>query len=216
VRRLEWKEPGRKKAKAKAKRRGPGAAWKSLDRAWKAREEDRKAAAESPRFTSPSRLQESRAERTLTESGEEDRTRAAETGTLCHLALERIDFGKPDVERLVKAGARELGVADPSEARKILGSFVATDAFRTLAGADILARELPFLLPHDGGVMQGVIDLVARIDGRLTVIDYKSDREEHPEHYAGQKKWYVEAAKRILKENSPDFKLLYLRTGRFV
>ena len=59
-----------------------------------------------------------------------------------------------------------------------------------------------------------MIDLVARIDGKLTVIDYKSDRREHAESYAAQKKWYLTAAERILKEKNADFKLLYLRTGK--
>ncbi len=216
VHRLEWREPRRKKAKARARKRGPGSPWKSLDRAWKEREKDRFAASAAPRFTSPTLLQESRAERPLAEPDEEDRSRGAETGTLCHLVLERIDFHGPDVERLVKEGARELGVAEPSEARKILNGFVGSDAFRTLANAEIVARELPFLLPHDGGVMQGVIDLVARIDGRLTVVDYKSDRDEHPEKYAQQRNWYLKAVKEILRDKKPEFKLLYLRSGRFV
>ena len=172
--------------------------------------------AKASRFTSPTALQESRGERTQVAVDESSDSSAADTGTLCHLVLERLDFWNPDVYRLVKSCARELGIADFAEAKTILKSFVGTDAFKSLAGAEMVARELPFLLPHEGGVMQGVIDLVARIDGRLTVIDYKSDRVEQPEKYAGQRKWYVEAARRILGEKSPDFKLLYLRTGRFV
>ena len=73
-----------------------------------------------------------------------------------------------------------------------------SEAFRTLAGAEIVARELPFLLPHEGAVLQGVIDLVARIDGRLTVVDYKTDRVEQAGKYDAQKKWYVEAARKVL------------------
>ncbi|HKS16675.1 MAG TPA: 3'-5' exonuclease, partial [Planctomycetota bacterium] len=216
VKKLEWKEPRRKESRARAGKRKPGPSWAKLDRAWKEREVELAAASKTARFTSPTALQESRAERTQVAVDEAPDSSAADTGTLCHLVLERLDFWDPDVDRLVKSGARELGIADPSEARTILKAFVDMDAFKALAGAEIVARELPFLLRHEGAVMQGVIDLVARIDGRLTVIDYKSDRVEQPEKYAGQRKWYVEAAKRILGEKDPDFRLLYLRTGRFV
>jgi ATP-dependent exoDNAse (exonuclease V) beta subunit len=130
--------------------------------------------------------------------------------------MERLEFAKPDVGGLVEAGARELGIEDASEARKILAAFVKSDAYRTLAGAEIVARELPFFLKADGAILQGAIDLVARIGGRLTVIDYKSDREEHSEKYGEQRRWYLEAVKRILGEKKPEFKLLFLRTGRFV
>jgi len=216
VQRLEWKESRPKKAKTAAAKPKKAASWSSLDRLWKTREVEYSTSAKTKRFTSPTAMQESPAEHVQVAADEGERARAADTGTLCHLVLERLDFWKPDVDRLVKAGARELGIADDTEAGQILRTFAGSDAFKTVAGAEIVARELPFLLPHDGGVMQGVIDLVARIDGRLTVIDYKSDRREHAESYAAQRKWYVEAAKRILGEKDVDFKLLYLRTGRFV
>jgi ATP-dependent helicase/nuclease subunit A len=216
IQRLEWKARRRSKAKAPAARPKKGPSWKALDREWKHREEELEAVSASSRFTSPTALQESRGEQVLSAADEEARARAAETGTLCHLVMERIDFWKPDIERLVKSGARELGIEDPSEARLILKAFVDSAAFKSLSESEIVARELPFLLPHDGGVMQGVIDLVARIDGQLTVIDYKSDRVEKPEKYKEQKKWYVEVARRILGDKKVDFRLLYLRTGRFV
>ena len=215
VRLKGWKAGKKEKRRPSAKpRKGPS--WALLDRAWKVREDEFRAAAGRPRFTSPTALQESRAERVLLTSLEEAATSAADTGSLCHLVLERLDFWKPDVERLVKVAARELGIADPTEAYKILKAFLASDAFKTLASVEIVARELPFLLPHEGGVLQGAIDLVARIDGRLTVIDYKTDRVEEPGRYAEQRKWYVTAAERILGEKKADFKLAYLRTGRMI
>ncbi|HTF56212.1 MAG TPA: UvrD-helicase domain-containing protein [Planctomycetota bacterium] len=216
VRRVSWKESPPPSKRAKARTAGERTDWKALDGRWKKREEETRAVASSPRFTSPTALQESRAERAQVATDEEQRSRAAEIGTLCHLVLERIDFRKPDISKLVEEGARELGIEDASEARKILAAFVKSAAFKTLAGAEIVARELPFFLKVDGTILQGAIDLVARIDGRLTVIDYKSDREEHPEKYAEQKRWYLEAVKRILGEKKPEFKLLYLRSGRLV
>ncbi|HEY3226792.1 MAG TPA: UvrD-helicase domain-containing protein [Planctomycetota bacterium] len=216
VRRSQWTGKLRKPPSAKAEKRPAGAGWKSLDRVWKEREKECAEVESAPRFTSPTALQESRAERAQVAVDEGERSRAAETGTLCHLVMERLEFAKPDVGGLVEAGARELGIEDPSEARKILAAFVKSDAYRTLAGAEIVARELPFFLKADGAILQGAIDLVARIGGRLTVIDYKSDREEHSEKYGEQRRWYLEAVKRILGEKKPEFKLLFLRTGRFV
>jgi ATP-dependent helicase/nuclease subunit A len=212
----EAREFRRKEAKVRPAKPKGKAPWAALDKAWKAREAEFVAVSKTSRFTSPTALQESRAERVLAEGGEAALAAAADTGSLCHLVLERLDFWKPDLDRLVPACARELGIDDPAEARRILDGFVESDAFKALAGAEIVARELPFLLPLEGAVLQGVIDLVARIDGRLTIIDYKSDRVEQAGKYDAQKKWYVEAARKILNEKKADFKLLYLRTGRFV
>lgn len=189
--------------------------WKAVDRRWSEREAEATALAGERRVTSPSRLQEAE-KRIVPAADEAERARAASTGTLCHLVLERLEFGKPDLETLIPACAQELGVEDPSEAREILAGFVKTPAFRRLAGAEVLARELPFLRPHEGGLLQGVIDLVARMDGRVLVIDYKSDREEKAGKYGEQKRHYLAAVRDLLGEKKAEFRLLYLRTGKFV
>jgi len=217
VSRIAWKEPPARRERA-AKEIHEAPDWKAHHRAWKEREKEREAVVASPRFTSPSRLQDAQEKRIVGGSDEdpERRIAAAATGTLCHLVLERLDFAKPDLDALVPSCAAELGVGDPSEARGILEKFLESPAFRELAEGEILARELPFLRPHEGGILQGVIDLVVRRGKKVSVVDYKTDREEHPERYGAQKKHYVEAVRELLGAKGADFQLLYLRTGRFV
>jgi len=216
VRRLAWIEPEPREP-APAPAEAPRDDWASLAGIWRRREAEYAAAA--PRLTSPSKL------RATVAPPDEDGTRAAaaEVGSICHRALETIDFRKPRVE------------VENAEARAILESFVKTDAFAELAGAKILARELPFLLPalrspssapgrpgdgeggpRGGTVVNGVIDVVYRLGRDVWVADYKSDREEHPEKYVEQKRAYVEAVERILGLRVAGFKLIYLRTGRTV
>ena len=52
-----------------------------------------------------------------------------------------------------------------------------------LRSATILGREVPFIMPWDDRqVMEGVIDLIYRLDGELWIADYKTDEtaEEAP------------------------------------
>ncbi|WP_447863333.1 PD-(D/E)XK nuclease family protein [Nitrospira calida] len=67
--------------------------------------------------------------------------------------------------------------------------------------------------------MHGVIDLVYRLDGRLWVADYKTDRvgiEEvraRAESYRDQAVIYTEALSRWLREGRPQFQFIFLRHG---
>ena len=63
--------------------------------------------------------------------------------------------------------------------------------------------------------MQGVIDVVYRVGGKVYVADYKTDKLVEPEKYGLIRDIYSEAVKRILKVE-PAFKLIYLRQGRAV
>ncbi|MBI4563539.1 MAG: UvrD-helicase domain-containing protein [Planctomycetes bacterium] len=208
VRRCVWKEP-------LPGRRPPvepedGVAdidWSALDEVWMKREREFTEIQERTRFVSPSRLQE---------RADPVRRDATDLGTLCHLVMQRLDFANPDVGPLVASCAKELGMDGAETAREILDRFVRSEAFDFLARSEIVARELPFLLPDGERVVQGVVDLVARIGQRWTVVDYKTDREEHPERYAEQKKYYLRAVETLLGARDADFRLLYLRTGRFV
>jgi ATP-dependent helicase/nuclease subunit A len=125
-------------------------------------------------------------------------------GTICHAVLERLDFRAPGVPE----------GTDP-EARKILEGFFRSEPFRELAGSEILARELPFVLRREGRIVQGVIDVVYRRDGIVYVADYKTDKMIRPEDYSLIREIYSEAVGRVLGV-APRFRLLYLRHGRGV
>jgi ATP-dependent helicase/nuclease subunit A len=109
-----------------------------------------------------------------------------------------------------------------AEALKILSTFLDSEAYRELQGAEILGREVPILLRWNGQVMRGAIDVVYKIDNRIIVADYKTDRVKttdlmvRAEKYRHQKEIYVEAVKRCLKIDNPEFKLIFLRAGKAV
>ncbi len=171
--------------------------WAAFTSRWAERRARAEAAA--PLVTSPSALE---AERWL--GAEAEPTRASDLGTSCHRVLERLDFRTPAVPEGTGA-----------EAAGILKGFFKSAAFKELAGAEILAREWPFVVPRGAGVMQGVIDVLYRVRGKLVVADYKTDKLMQPQDYALIRDVYTDAVKRALGE-APLFKLIYVRHGKSV
>ena len=113
--------------------------------------------------------------------------------------------------------AHPEGVAAAGEAGTILRSFFASEVFREIQTADEVHREVPFVITLDGEVWSGQIDLLYRRGERWIVADYKSDRDERPERHRLQADVYTRAAQRALHLAAPpEFRLIYLRTGRAV
>jgi ATP-dependent helicase/nuclease subunit A len=107
--------------------------------------------------------------------------------------------------------------------REILGAFFPSAAYRELAAARILGREVPLLLEwDDAAVMEGIIDLLYEKDGKIFIADYKSDRVEPDEvaeavsRYHHQVAIYSEAVRRTLGKDVAGFKLIFLRLGESV
>ena len=106
-----------------------------------------------------------------------------------------------------------------AEVLKILSDFIDSEAYKELQNAQILGREIPILLKWNGQIMRGTIDILYKIDNRLIIADYKTDHvktNELParaEKYQHQKEVYVEAVKRCLKIDNPEFKLIFLEVG---
>ncbi|HHT9113177.1 MAG TPA: UvrD-helicase domain-containing protein, partial [Candidatus Wunengus sp. YC65] len=109
-----------------------------------------------------------------------------------------------------------------AEVLKILSDFIDSEAYKELQGAQILGREVPILLKWNGQIMRGTIDILYKIDDRIIIADYKTDHiamAELPamaEKYRHQKDVYVEAIKRCLNIDNPEFKLIFLRLGMAV
>ena len=170
--------------------------WEAFARLW--RERERRAGVRE-KFVSPTLL-----ERIAEEEEPPPVTWEIAVGLACHRVLECLDFRSP---RLPEG-------TDP-EAAAILEGFFRSPAFRELAEAEIVARELPFVIPRGAQILRGVIDVVYRRGGRLFAGDYKTDREIRPGDYADLAEIYPEAVRRIFGE-SPVFRLIYLRHGRAV
>lgn len=130
-------------------------------------------------------------------------SRGAEIGSICHAALETLDFAKPDLS----------GVAD-ADARALLQKFVASPAFERLRRAKILGREIPFLLPQGDLIMSGRIDLLYEEDGAIVVADYKTDRAasaaELVERYKAQMQPYAAIVRALFPDRPVRAALIWL------
>jgi ATP-dependent helicase/nuclease subunit A len=136
---------------------------------------------------------------------DEDLGAGATLGVRCHEVLARMDLGSPEA------------VVMDRPIRNVLAPFFASPAFRELQRADRLYRELPFLIHLDGCVWSGQIDVLYRVDGAWIVADFKSDRLEQPERYRTQAVVYAAAAQHALGlREPPEFRLIFLRTGRVI
>jgi len=154
-------------------------------------------------------------------------------GTLAHAVLERLDFSKaakqlkPVIEEVLAEHRVELNEEREelgAELDAILGEFLKSDVFGELSGARILARELPCLLPWSDPASpehvmaaEGIIDLVCEIDGKLIVVDYKTDNvsasgaKKHAEQYRRQGEVYLKAVSEATGREPAAFRLVLLR-----
>ena len=151
-------------------------------------------------------------------------------GLICHGVMQRVDFARPEEFREIEAAeaaglkrdfSPETVEAAASECLEILDSFFRSDAAAWLAGVEILGREVPVLLPEpeDRRIVSGKIDLLARLNQALFVIDYKTNvvlDEKDLETYRRQMALYVSA----LGPSAADLvirpRLCLLRKGTFV
>ncbi|MCP9439152.1 MAG: UvrD-helicase domain-containing protein [Nitrospira sp.] len=150
-------------------------------------------------------------------------------GVVVHRLLERWDFSGDPAEFLAMAHRGFDSFLEPedqshaeavaSSVQALLASFVRSDLYNRLASAEILGREVPLLMPWgEGQVMEGVIDVIYRLDGTVWVADYKTDAitaEEalaRAERYRTQAEVYKEAVRRSLAVE-PRFHCLFLRCG---
>jgi ATP-dependent helicase/nuclease subunit A len=168
------------------------------------------------------------------------RSAAMRVGTAIHAALERLDLAaEPAAEwgaQRERIAAQMRAGADPAERDRALADALAcwdeigtgplAARLRALSPR-ILARELPVLLGVSAeqgalGFASGSVDLLYRdADGRLVVVDYKTDRESAeeapvapPERYARQGELYCRAVGEALGVDPPPrFEIWWLRTG---
>ncbi|MEZ5989847.1 MAG: UvrD-helicase domain-containing protein [Planctomycetota bacterium] len=158
----------------------------------------------------------------LRPAGEGDPTRI---GTLVHAWLagvpQTLPTEPPGRDELLSLGIG-LGGGTPTEAAEaatILAGFLASPLAERLRRARVLGRELPMLyVDDDGQRWHGSIDLVLEEDGRIVVVDFKTDRvegaalDERAAAYAPQLAHYAEALQRAWKLDAlPARELWFLR-----
>ncbi len=149
---------------------------------------------------------------------------SAQKGTAVHLVMQYADFEKAktlrgaavEIERLRLMGNltdEEAASVDP----KLISDFCATETGKLILNADKVRRELKFSILADSDLfsryangekllLQGVVDCVCEKDGKLTIIDYKTDyvtektADDRAEYYRGQLEAYAYAMEKILKK----------------
>ncbi|ALA58680.1 UvrD-helicase domain-containing protein [Nitrospira moscoviensis] len=157
-------------------------------------------------------------------------------GILAHRILEQWDFADDPVRfdaRIATAVAaglapeqRALAEGVTESLRELFKDFGRSESYARLRAATILGREIPFLMPWGGTqnaqVMDGVIDVLYRLDGQLWIADYKTDTvsaEEaaaHAERYRPQSEVYKAAVTHSLGSEPVRFHCLFLRCAMAV
>jgi ATP-dependent exoDNAse (exonuclease V) beta subunit len=103
--------------------------------------------------------------------------------------------------------------------RAALGPFFASPVYADLARATIIGREVPLLMPWEGAMMEGAIDLIYDDGGRLLVADYKTDSIDAAgapaaaERYRVQAEIYTRAVRESLGRDVTAFRCLFVRPG---
>jgi len=84
----------------------------------------------------------------------------------------------------------------------------------------VLGREVPFVMPlGKGQIMEGVIDLIYRLDDRIWIADYKTDDvsaedvQTKADRYRSQAANYSRAVASALGLPSLSFQFVFLRPG---
>jgi ATP-dependent helicase/nuclease subunit A len=151
-------------------------------------------------------------------------------GICAHAVLERWDFNRSHAEirpvieqacrRYVAQDHPELMADVTEDLTAVLERFLSSEPYKRLQRATVLGREVPFAMPlGEGQMMEGVIDLIYRLDGRIWIADYKTDdvaAEDAParaDRYRSQAEMYSRAVERALGLSSLSFQFVFLRPG---
>ena len=154
-------------------------------------------------------------------------------GVVAHRLLERWDFSQEPSGLCAQVGLAVqavLGTDDQSMAgvvaesvNELLATFGRSEAYARLRSSEILGREVPFIMPWgERQVMEGVIDLLYRLDRELWVADYKTDAisadqaAARAEQYRLQSDVYKAAVRQNLGVESVRFHCLFLRCAMAV
>jgi ATP-dependent helicase/nuclease subunit A len=223
--------PSRAKAKTTGTRQKPN--WSFFVETWANRTAAYQNTQQSAAFLTPTQLK--RQEESLTEAGDgpikhgSAQTPALIVGDLAHRFLQCWDFAAEisgfdrklhdwlsgRLPEEFAASRRQI----EAELREILAGFLRSPAYAELTAGRILGREVPLVMPWDGRVMEGVIDLIYEKNGLLYLADYKTDKiarselNQSAERYRLQAEIYCRAVKESLRREVAAFKVIFLRTG---
>jgi ATP-dependent exoDNAse (exonuclease V) beta subunit len=109
-------------------------------------------------------------------------------GRAVHAVLQIIDLATLDqLDALSAAAARDEGIADQvAVIRRYVQSAAESEPVQRATSSGRYWREVPIAVAHDNGtIVEGTIDLLhEQADGRLVIVDYKTDRVSEAEFAA--------------------------------
>ena len=153
-------------------------------------------------------------------------------GTFAHYCVQQLATGRADARtlrnpRTLPASVRPALEGKPlaeflAEGVELAGGFLGSDLWRLTEGPAVPVFELPFLLRLPAVTAAGQVALTPRVRGKMDlvldspdkviVVDFKTDRELVPEHYAVQMELYRRAARAIYGKPAQSV-LYHLRSG---
>ena len=169
------------------------------------------------------------------QSGSSDQS--AIIGTLAHRVLHGWDFSADPaamptwIEDCCRMYLPKEWVSESdslcAELQELFTHFIESEPYAVLCQADILGREIPFVVPWESmgaeytpaSVMQGVIDVMYRRDQQIWIADYKTNRVEKNalaqvvQEYRTQMEIYRRAAESALGQGPIRAQLIFLRSG---
>lgn len=173
--------------------------------------------------------------------GEEKSISPSEYGTLMHSVMQQIDISGPLGEENIRLQVEEMAKKEIFQEKHIplvrirdIARFFSSPLGQRMLKAKELYRELPFsrMIPAgkiSSGVedeneqvfIQGIIDVLFRDEeGKLVLLDYKTDRDTNPkraaERHRKQIEVYSEAVEDILGESVEECYLCMLQDGSVV
>lgn len=187
------------------------------------------------RFTSVSQIMEEdyKEEINYEFSKKEEENIGLYTGILVHEILEKLEFGDSKIFTMEKVEklAEEFKNMVPENIRekviensiKIVENLQKSQFIDEIKDAKILFKELPFTLYENDIFIEGRIDLIYEKDGKVVVMDYKTNKYENEEEkeniikaYEKQKDYYLKAVRKIFPDRDVIFKLALLYKGEVV
>ena len=151
-------------------------------------------------------------------------------GVCAHAVLEQWDFARPHEEicTVIEQACRRHVVQDHpqlmadvvEDLTTLFERFLSSEPYTRLQRSTVLGREVPFVMPlGEGQMMEGVIDLIYRLDDRIWIADYKTDdvaaedAQAGADRYRPQAEMYSRAVASALGVSSLSFQFIFLRLG---
>jgi ATP-dependent helicase/nuclease subunit A len=226
--------PGRAKSNRRKAAKRPN--WQPYVDTWARRRNAYESAIKTPVFVTPTLLKQQEEEvaeaarRTMRPS--RSPTPSMLLGELAHRFLESWDFAQevenygermgPFLDQWLPLALRTERAQIHADLTEMFSVFFGSKIYSELATSQILGREVPLLMPWDGQIMEGVIDIIYEHDGLLYLADYKTDRiakeelKQGAERYRQQSLIYSRAGRESLQREVAAFKVIFLRLGEAV